>query len=503
MPSSPVLVWLRNDLRLDDHEPFHRACASGAPVVPVYCLDPRHFVTLPSGIAKTGAFRARFLLEALADLRAHCRRLGGDLLIRQGMPETELPTLARQLAASRLLFHEEVASEERSVEVNVVTALAAQRVICEPYWGQTLLHPDDLPFDRQALPDVFTQFRTRVERAVAPRQPLPAPTALHTPPIDPGALPTLRELGFADPPDDPRTLFRPTGGITAAHDRLTHYLWTTDRLRTYKETRNGLLAVDDSTKLSPWLALGCLSPRRIHADVQQYERQRAKNDSTYWLIFELLWRDYFRLVAAKWGDRLFALRGLHDRALDWRLLDGAAAQEDFAHWTGGTTGFPLVDAAMRELSATGYTSNRARQNVASFLTKNLGIDWRAGAAWFESLLIDYDVASNWGNWLYSAGVGNDARGFRFFNIHKQSAEYDPEGAYVRHWLPELARLPGSAAHRPERLSVEEQARYGVRLGVDYPAPMVELFASAAEQERRYRAALGGQTSGGVRRPRAR
>ena len=149
---------------------------------------------------------------------------------------------------------------------------------------------------------------------------------------------------------------------------------------------------------------------------------------------------------------------------------------------------------MRELALSGFTSNRARQNVASFLTKNLGIDWRAGAEWFESLLVDYDVASNWGNWAYAAGVGNDARGFRFFNLHKQALDYDPAGAFVRHWIPELRSISGAAVHRPEQLSSGDQRRQAFAVGVDYPMPMVDLFASAKDNEALYRRAVLAQKS---------
>jgi len=158
-------------------------------------------------------------------------------------------------------------------------------------------------------------------------------------------------------------------------------------------------------------------------------------------------------------------------------------------WREGKTGFPLVDANMRELAATGFMSNRGRQNVASFLTKNLGIDWRMGAEWFESVLIDYDACSNWGNWNYTAGVGNDARGFRFFNITKQSLDYDREGKYVKHWLPELAQIPAAKVHEPWKLLPVEQERFGMNLGVDYPQPVVDLFKSAKANEAIYNSAF--------------
>ena len=240
-------------------------------------------------------------------------------------------------------------------------------------------------------------------------------------------------------------------------------MWDADRLRTYKTTRNGLLLTDDSSKLSPWLAHGCLSPRLVYAEVRRYEQERVRNADTDWLVFELLWRDYFRLVLEKWGGRLFAPGGLNGLPYPWRRLDDSGVRDDFAKWTAGQTGFPLVDAAMRELAATGYTSNRARQNVASFLTRVLGIDWRLGASWFESLLVDYDVSSNWGNWAYVSGVGNDARGFRFFNVLKQAREYDPNGDFARHWLPARAE--------------------------DHASPMVDLFAAADASARTYERAV--------------
>jgi deoxyribodipyrimidine photo-lyase len=498
---APVVVWLRNDLRLADHEPIIRAVESGAAVLPVYCLDPRQFSTLPSGVPKTGAFRARFLLEALTDLRAACRERGGELVVRSGRPEDVLPALVREVGATRVLCHAEVASEETRVESAVAEAVLGMGARLGRFHGHTLLHPDDLPFAASALPDQFTSFRQRVERdtpdgAVRVRAPIAAPHAFTSPPIVAGEIPaSVAALGLAEPPSDARARFVFRGGASAGHERLAHFVWHADRLRHYKDTRNGMLAPDDASKLSPWLAMGCLSPREVWADVQRYEQQRVKNDSTYWLVFELLWRDYFRFLVQRHGDTVFAPGGIQRLRLRWRALDEADAQADFARWTSGTTGLPLVDASMRELSATGFMSNRGRQNVASFLTKNLRIDWRAGAEWFESLLVDYDVASNWGNWLYAAGVGTDGRGFRVFNIHKQAMDYDPSGDYVRHWLPELGGVPGAAAHRVDLLSADEQRRFGVAPGRSYPLPMLDLYTSAKASEAVYRQAIAQQKRG--------
>ncbi len=483
-----ILLWYRTDLRLTDHEPLHRAVQTGAQIVPVYCCDPRQFGTTAFGFPKTGAFRAQFLLESLADLRRSLQTLGSTLIFRHGYPEVELPRLAQQLQITALYYHQEVTSEERAVETAVQHALAALGVAVHPFWGHTLYHPDDLPFAVTDLPSVFTQFRKQVEQTAQIRPPLPAPTVLPAVDLadqDPGDLPSLSDWQLHPIEPDPRAVLSFHGGETAAWERVQDYIWRRDRLRDYKQTRNGMIGADYSSKFSPWLALGCLSPRSIYQQVQQYEQQRVKNDSTYWLLFELLWRDYFRLVCVKGGDRVFYPSGLRRLAIPW-LQDWPR----FEQWQQGKTGFPLVDANMRELAATGFMSNRGRQNVASFLTKNLGIDWRMGAEWFESRLIDYDVCSNWGNWNYTAGVGNDARGFRFFNILKQSQDYDPQGEYVKHWLPELTQIPAAKVHQPWTLLPVEQRRFGVTLGVDYPHPIVDLFQSAKHNEVIYNAVIG-------------
>ncbi|MEL6605985.1 MAG: DASH family cryptochrome [Cyanobacteria bacterium J06614_10] len=480
-----ILLWLRNDLRLHDHEPLHRALEHKAEIIPVYCFDPRHFGETSFGFPKTGAYRAQFLLETVADLRASYRALGCDLVIRQGEPEAEIPALAEVLKVDAVYWHEEVTAEEVSVERGVEKGLAQRKISSEVYWGATLYHPDDLPFETSKLPEVFTQFRKAVEKESQVFPTFAAPGKLPPLPadVDPGEIPSLSDYGLEKAEIDPRGVLPFRGGETAALARLTHYFWEADRLKVYKETRNGMLGADYSSKFSAWLANGSLSPRKVYEEVQRYERERKKNNSTYWMVFELIWRDYFRFVCEKYGRKVFRKGGIRGLPIEW--------QQDwkrFDLWREGETGYPLIDANMKEIAATGFMSNRGRQNVASFLTKNLGIDWQMGAEWFESMLIDYDVCSNWGNWNYTAGVGNDARGFRYFNIPKQSKDYDPEGKYVKHWLPALEALPAKKVHSPWKLQPVEQKRFGVQLGVDYPNPVVDLQKSVAANERKYEAA---------------
>jgi len=486
-----ILIWYRNDLRLHDCEPLHRASdrlLAASHIVPVYCFDPRQFGTTSYGFPKTGAFRAQFLLESVADLRTSLRAINSDLIIRTGLPEVILPALAEEFGATAIYFSKEVTAEEVAVETALQAAVEPLGIALKSFWGHTLYNPDDLPFAIAKLPELFTSFRKEVEKYAHVNPIFPTPQQLPPlPDIQVGELPQLADFGLEPPAFDPRSVTQFKGGETAGLARLHHYFWQQDHIKIYKETRNGMLGADYSSKFSPWLALGCLSPRYIYEQVQEYETQRVKNDSTYWLVFELLWRDYFRFICAKHGNKIFRQTGLQGVDIPWK-----EDRERFDLWRQGMTGFPLVDANMRELAATGFMSNRGRQNVASFLTKNLGINWLMGAEWFESLLIDHDVCSNYGNWNYTAGVGNDARGFRFFNILKQSKDYDPQGVYVKHWLPELANVPAAKVHEPWKLLTVEQQRFGVQIGVDYPNPVVDLFKSAEANERIYNAALSRQ-----------
>jgi deoxyribodipyrimidine photo-lyase len=483
-----ILLWYRRDLRLHDHAPLYHAQQQQAQIIPLYCFDPREFGTTAFGFPKTGALRGQFLREAVQDLRQSWRQNKGDLLLRIGQPEKLIPELCRAWQIQAVYWHRAIASEERTIEKRLEKALQRLGIQCVSFWDQTLHQPEDLPFSIPELPEVFTQFRQAVEKFSEISPPLPTPqTFLPLPEnLEQGELPTLETLGLTPIIPDPRGVLPFVGGETTGLKRLQAYFWQGDRLQTYKQTRNGMVGADYSTKFSPWLALGCLSPRYIAAQVRDYETTRIANDSTYWLIFELLWRDYFRWIAVKHGNKIFHPAGLQGVAIPWRV-----DQVDFELWRTGQTGIPFVDANMRELLLTGFMSNRGRQNVGSFLTKNLGLDWRLGAEWFESQLIDYDVCSNWGNWNYTAGVGNDARGFRYFNIPKQAKDYDHKGDYVRLWLPELAALPGELIHQPWLIAPQELGdRHGIILGETYPKPMVDLQESVRINEQIYRQAMG-------------
>ena len=490
--TTTALLWFRRDLRLHDNEALAKAAAADR-LLPVYVVDPRDYGSRPYGGAdsfrfeKTGPHRARFRCEALSDLRTSLRERGSELVVREGRPERVLPEMASAVGADLVSMHTWPTPEEMGVEAAVKTELRDRDVRIRRLWGHTLYHVNDLPTPYTEIPDTYTSFRKAVERESGVRAQVstsslpPVPDDDAGDAVDPGEVPTPATLPGLDDdavaatdsldPDD-RGVLPFEGGESAAFDRVESYVWDDDRLREYKETRNGLLGEGYSSKLSPWLNEGCLSPRYVHDEVRRYEELRVENDSTYWLLFELLWRDFFQFQVAKHGGQFFATEGIRERHdIDWRDDDRA-----FDLWARGETGIPFVDANVRELNETGYMSNRGRQNVASFLANNLRVDWRRGAAYFETQLVDYDPCSNYGNWAYIAGVGNDSRD-RYFDIVAQARQYDSGAEYVKHWLPELEPLPPEDAHEPWTLSPEEQAEYGVELGVDYPEPMVDLAAS--------------------------
>merc|ERR1712176_791383 len=287
-------------------------------------------------------------------------------------------------------------------------------------------------------------------------------------------VPDLIDLGYTSNQidhansQDPRGVMEFKGGETAALARVKDYIWDKDLLRKYFDTRNGMIGADYSTKFSPWLAHGNLSPRYVAMECKKYEEARVANKSTYWVVFEMLWRDFFKYFAEKHGDSIFYPGGTIGSKKEWKHYE-----KNLRAWIEGRTGYPLVDANMRELSATGFMSNRGRQNVASFLALELNQDWRYGAEYFESVLLDHDVHSNYGNWCSAAGMTGGR--LNRFNIVKQSKDYDQHGDYVRHWIPELKDVPTQFVHEPWKMNQFQQMEYNCNIGVDYPNPIAKPF----------------------------
>ena len=425
-----AIVWFKTDLRIEDNETLVKAIAISENVIPVYCFDDSHFETTSYGLKKTGSFRAQFLLESLQDLDARLRTLGSGLLILRGKPKIEIPKIVNQFKAQKVFVKREVAFEEKQTEKKVQDELFKVRCELEKISTSTLYHAEDLPFSIKDIPDVFSNFRKKTEKDSEIRAAFDAPTKINSPKILPLELPTLEDLGLAKTTIDSRAVIQFKGGETEALQRLHHYFYDTQCLSSYKETRNGMVGADYSSKFSAWLAMGCISSRFIYAEIKKYEKQFGANDSTYWLVFELLWRDFFRFMFKKHQTKFFLYEGIKTEKVNSKSLN----EKLLSQWMNGATASDFINANMLELQQTGFMSNRGRQNVASYFCNELNMDWRFGAAYFEQELIDYDVCSNWGNWAYLAGVGNDPRGHRYFNIEKQAADYDKKKMFRNLWL---------------------------------------------------------------------
>ncbi|CED82658.1 Deoxyribodipyrimidine photolyase/cryptochrome [Phaffia rhodozyma] len=504
-----VLVLLfRNDLRIHDNPILNHFPKSITHVLPVYIFDERviSLSALPGfkpdqdekleepksrvlGTWRCGGNRVKFLAESVFDLKSNLRKINSDLMIGYGLPEKAIPEVVRQLQndgmdVSGVWVAQEVNSEEMRQETRIQKALGklSPPVPINILEGsKTLIHPADLPFKPSKTPDNFTAFRGKVEGLDEMIRPnLPTPTSLPPPPPRPKSLDVYQApQGKSSLEHILPLLLKPItdssldsfhsftahpyhGGESSGLERMKYYCGRDHQkapLATYKQTRNGLIGSDFSTKFSSWLGLGCLSPRMIGNEIKAWEevwtdRGRGTKDS-YWLIFELLWRDYFSFLSMKYGPALFHVDGFNSvtrpqhEGPDWKYAgEDEEGRPLLDKWRDGKTGVPFIDANMIELKETGFMSNRGRQNVGCYLTKDYLVDWRAGAEVFEEELIDYDTSSNWGNWQYVAGVGTDPREARYFNPIKQAKDYDPQGDYVKLWIPSLKNVPTEHVHHP-------------------------------------------------------
>jgi deoxyribodipyrimidine photo-lyase len=439
-------------------------------IIPIFVFDERVFEGKTRfGFSKTGPYRAKFIMESVQDLQQSLKKLGSDLLIRTGKPEEILVNIAREYKCSWVICNRERTFEEVTVQDALEKGLWGLGIELIYVRGKMLYHTQDLPMPVQHIPDVFSQFRKETEGITQVRLPLPRPDSLAPmpPELRNSSVPNLADFGLEEPTAEDRGVLPFHGGESHAIHRLQHYFWESNSLKSYKETRNGLIGPNYSSKFSPWLSCGCISPKFIYHEIKRFEAERGANESTYWLFFELLWRDFFRLIGKKHGNKIFLKGGTQNKPM--RHLKNNI--DLFQLWAEGNTGVPFIDANMRELNATGWMSNRGRQNVAGFLVKDLKVNWQIGAEYFESMLLDYDPCSNWGNWNYVAGVGSDPREDRYFNILTQAKNYDAQGEFVKRWCPELQNVPTELIHRPDLLSSADRQKYKLS---GYPKAIVQI-----------------------------
>ena len=426
--TSTGLIWFTNNLRVHDNESLAEATMNHDNVIAVYFFDPRQFENSSFGFKKTGKYRAKFLLETIEVLSQNLKNLNITLLVYQEQPEKGMSSICDTYNIDSIYYQTEWTQEENFI-IDQIKRIIPKSIKIHEVFSQFLYHPKDIGMTVENIPEVFTVFRKNIEKTVEIRaeasvKPMPENNLID----ESTTIPTLEDLGFSSFETHPNSVFPFQGGETNALKRLEHYFFESKKLGVYKKTRNGLTGIDYSSKFSPWLANGSLSAKTIYWKVKEFEQKHFKNESTYWLIFELIWRDYFKYISMKHGDKIFKLEGILDKKYDW-----SSDSSLINNWINGNTIEPFVNANMIELKKTGWMSNRGRQNVASFFSKDLKLDWRIGAAYFESMLIDYDVHSNYGNWMYVAGVGNDPRD-RKFNVKLQAERYDANFKFRNLWL---------------------------------------------------------------------
>ena len=422
------LIWFRNNLRVNDNISLKKSIENNSNTIAVYFFDPKLFKVDKFGFQKTAKFRAKFLIETIIDLKNNLKDLNITLLTYFDSPENKLEKLCIEHSVSAIYTQKEWTQEEVTTNEKIKKTIPSDIAIIEDY-DQFLYHPNTVSKDFSNIPNVFTAFRKKLEKTVAVLEEVRISAlssdnllAIET------EIPTLKTLGFIDFNIPTKTAFPFLGGENEALKRLDNYFFETKKVAFYKKTRNGLVGTDYSTKFSAWLANGSISAKTIYWKIKKFETEFGANQSTYWVIFELIWRDYFKYISLKYNNKIFKIGGILDKNYQWYTY-----QKDINKWINGETKDDFVNANMIELKQTGWMSNRGRQNVASYFAKELLLDWRIGAAYFESVLIDYDVHSNYGNWMYVAGVGNDPRD-RKFNTKLQAERYDSKYKFRKLWL---------------------------------------------------------------------
>jgi deoxyribodipyrimidine photo-lyase len=432
------LVLLNSCLRLDDNPLLSQA---RGPAIALVIVDQQSYFGRQYGLPRSNLLRLRTLLQTIHQLQQQLAQRQIGLIIRFGATNTILRQLTAQFAVTKLLATEPTAPKEYQALHHLPPTLQVQLIDCNSLLAQQL-RPD-----LATLADRFTSFRKKLEPTllVAPAEPENTTAADW---LAPAAATVFSQddilaqwLGHQWMQCSQANCW----DEASANARLQYFIWQEQHVLHYKDSRNALDGNNYASFFSTPLSLGTLSVRRCWQQISQFEQEVAANESTYWLKFELLWREFFRWQMRKYQARWFSRNGISGAADFTAPLTDSRQQQRFIRWCSGETGVPFIDANMQLLNRTGLMSNRGRQNVASYLIYDLGLDWRLGAAYFEQRLLDYDVASNWGNWAYIAGVGNSEA--RPFNPIKQALWYDSNADFVRRQLPDIT-VSGKAAHRP-------------------------------------------------------
>lgn len=455
----PVLLWFRQDLRLADNPALIHAAETGRPIVPVYILDQS------SRVRPMGAASLWWLDKSLGALDAALRERGSRLILRRGDSEAELRRLIEETGAGAVFLNRLFEPDAFARDADIAHALQAEGIECRGWNGTLLARPGSVLNGSGQPYKVFTPFLKALLAAAVPQPPVAAPVRIATPTAP--ASDDLDAWGLHPTRPDWSGGFDWTPGEAGAEATLSAFL--SHGLKTYSVGRD-IPAEPATSRLSPHLHFGEISPwRAVQAGRQAADAGRVPASEVEKFVAEIGWREFSAHLLHTFPQMTdTAFRPEYD-AMPWR--DDPAALEA---WKRGRTGYPMVDAGMRELWATGYMHNRVRMIIASFLVKHLLIDWRSGEAWFHDALVDADLASNVQNWQWIAGSGADASPyFRIFNPITQGRKFDADGRYVRRWIPELSRVPDRWLHAPWTAPPEVLRDARVRLGVDYPPPIVD------------------------------
>ncbi|MCB1941080.1 MAG: deoxyribodipyrimidine photo-lyase [Candidatus Accumulibacter sp.] len=473
-----ILVWFRRDLRDFDHAALGEAQRRGRRVYCAFVFDRE----ILDGLTQRGDRRVEFIRESLVELDGALRRRGGGLLVRHGWPVDEIPALARELAVAAVFANRDYEPQAKRRDSAVSAALAVDGISFESFKDQALLDGDEVLTQAGRPFTVFTPYRNAWLKRLGEDdwQPYQGRSGTLATTSAGGGVPPLAAIGFA------ATDLRALGivpGMAAGQQLLDDFL---GRISRYRQQRD-FPAVKGVSYLSVHLRFGTVSIRDLVARAVAAGALRAPQEggegAATWLA-ELIWRDFYFMILDRFPRVVEgAFKPAYD-AISWQ--QGRAADAAFAAWCAGGTGYPLVDAAMRQLNGTGYMHNRLRMLAASFLCKDLGIDWRRGEAYFARQLNDFDLSANNGGWQWAASSGCDAQPyFRIFNPLTQSERFDPGGKFIRRYLPELAAVPDRFIHAPWQMSAAEQLACGVVIGRDTPAPWVDHQQARRQTLQRY------------------
>jgi deoxyribodipyrimidine photo-lyase len=465
---SAALVWFRRDLRVHDHAALHHALRRHARVHCAFVFD----TTIHSRLPRRDR-RVEFVLRAVEEVAAALRDMGGALVVRHGDPRIEIPRLAAELGVTAVYANRDYEPDAVARDAEVERRLTGADFL--DFKDQVIFERDEIMTQGGKPFSVFTPYSNAWLKKLAAADLRAWPVAEYAghlaPPLADAPLPTLRELGFEA--TDLGALGVPTG-MSGAQALYRDFI---ERIDEYAAGRD-FPALRGTSCLSAHLRFGTLSIRQLAA----YAHARGGRGAETWLS-ELVWRDFYQAIL--WHYPHVAVRCFKPACDALRWDD---APELFAAWCAGRTGYPLVDAAMRQLLHSGWMHNRLRMVTASFLSKDLGLDWRRGEAWFAEKLLDFDLAANNGGWQWAASTGCDAQPwFRIFNPVTQSEKFDAEGRFIRGYVPELARVPQKFIHAPWKMTAAEQAGCGVAIGRDYPAPVVDHAVARERTLARFRA----------------